>query len=919
MRAYDPQGNPIDLPDEQAWAAYSAGKVGFAADQEVPVKDRFGQVQMVRGADLQDAFSAGFTPATEGEFAKADLEATYSTPGQMALTALEGGASGLSLGISDAIASEIGGKAYREAASARREINPGMRMGGELAGAIAPLLLTSGASSAASAGSLGRAGIAGAREASLLSRGARGAWNVASAPVRAVEGLGGLTERGVANLIGAAPEGAGLLSRAGRAIAPTMARGAVEGAFQGAGMALTEHSLGNTDASAEDLILSGALLGALTGGALKGTGFAAGEAKQAISKKLQGGSLTDGLVDLYAKASGFLSGNDASVIKKLVQQIDDDPALARKVMLDGGDGVISGHVEDMAGAYNTATRKSREIHQDLYGTGKAEMVRKAVPSENTAAIRDEAMKLVDELHAVHKELLAEPAIYTHRQKVKDFGNLVGHIETKVLDAEGKDAGAQIFLAIDEAKKKLGSIAKHEGMPGIETATADRLTKAYDELPMPFLEREDLFGRAGLAQRETNALTRPSFTSGKRVGQKFEGKFGEGDVANQWVEESVMDMARLDAALRQVGTPGGDQTIALLRKDAENKLQAAEAWKKYWGTSPKTAKGLQDIVDAQKKYLDSLNKAVQEVTAVKLYQGLQSKAGGLSMDLAGAVLGGMPGYVVGTALKAGADPKSTLRHLVQLKEASRLLDTEFAKKAIGAIKTAGERAAGAAPTAAARLWGSSHQDRQKGYEKTRQAVLAAASDPTRASAAVSGIRAAAPETAAKAEALINRQAQYLASKLPEKPTRTIGRTPKPSDAELAKFARTLEGVTAPARVLEDLQRGSINKEGLEAMREFYPNRFKQVQQAVVRHVQQQTEKGKPIGYEARIKLSALLGTPVDASYSPEFVASMQASYGGSPMPGGPVTPTPRTTRPGAAGRLQVDRYTSNADSLEEGIG
>jgi hypothetical protein len=111
------------------------------------------------------------------------------------------------------------------------------------------------------------------------------------------------------------------------------------------------------------------------------------------------------------------------------------------------------------------------------------------------------MKLVDDLHAVHKELLAEPAIYTNRKKVKEFGELIGHIETKVLEAEGKDAGSQIFLAIDEAKKKLGSYAKHEGMPGIETATADRLAQAYKEIHQPFLEREDIFGMAGLAQKE----------------------------------------------------------------------------------------------------------------------------------------------------------------------------------------------------------------------------------------------------------------------------------------------------------------------------------------------------------------------------------------------------------------------------------
>lgn len=170
---------------------------------------------------------------------------------------LKAGAAGaartLTFGLSDVIGADIGrGEDLRKLA----EQNPTATLAGEVAGAIAPAVLTGGESLVANA--VGKAG-AGVRAATAAGRAAEGA---------AARSLAGLAERGLA----------------GRALATTLAKaagGAVEGAAFGAGQAVSEAALQDHELTAEQVMQSigaGALLGGaeVAGGPVEGVADGAG-------------------------------------------------------------------------------------------------------------------------------------------------------------------------------------------------------------------------------------------------------------------------------------------------------------------------------------------------------------------------------------------------------------------------------------------------------------------------------------------------------------------------------------------------------------------------------------------------------------------------------------------------------------------
>src|SRR5688572_18725234 len=121
------------------------------------------------------ALPAGWRTQSADEVVAQQRASEFGTVGQTALTAAEGAARGLTFGLSDPALAALGGEGYREAALARQEVNPMAALGGEVAGAVAPVLLSGGAGAVGTAARLTPAAMA-ARGASAVGRGAvRGA------------------------------------------------------------------------------------------------------------------------------------------------------------------------------------------------------------------------------------------------------------------------------------------------------------------------------------------------------------------------------------------------------------------------------------------------------------------------------------------------------------------------------------------------------------------------------------------------------------------------------------------------------------------------------------------------------------------------------------------------------------------------
>jgi len=299
-------GEFADLPKEQAAQLIAEGRVLWEKGATVPVVGAGGLPGMVPAEELART-SATVTPTTMSEVERhARREALQSGFGQAQAGAV-GFGRGLTIGLSDYVASEIGGDSTREYLQDLKDVHPATSGISEVAGAIAPALITRGGSVALTAG----------RRAATGGRVGIGTRALALTPAGLSARTGYLAERGVAGLVGSQAGSFG--GRMGQRALSYGARGATEGAIFGAGQQLSESALKNQELTAERLLLGaggrgGALQGALLGGLLGGAvGVASGFGSRAISggdAKVLGNNETARLLSNSAAADGGSFGQD---------------------------------------------------------------------------------------------------------------------------------------------------------------------------------------------------------------------------------------------------------------------------------------------------------------------------------------------------------------------------------------------------------------------------------------------------------------------------------------------------------------------------------------------------------------------------------------------------------------------------------
>lgn len=312
-QAYDAAGNAI--APEAAADAVAKGQGFFQKGAKVYAKNARGELVTV---DAADAAQPGYRVLNQDELSAEQTRLQYGQgAGNVAKATVAGAARGLTLGASDAVATAIGGEETRQALEGLRAANPIASAGGEVAGSVAPLLLSGGTSGAVQGGgALARAGQLGSSAIRTL-----GAGN------RAIAGVGGLVERGIARGLGAlGVEGATAGGRIGLAAAKMGGRGAVEGALYGGAMAANDAVL-KGDAITAEKIVAGMGHGALFGGAL-GAGLGAvargtGEIATKLVPKKE--ALTQLAREQAMKGAGF-KGSD---FRKLAGRATGDQAEKR--------------------------------------------------------------------------------------------------------------------------------------------------------------------------------------------------------------------------------------------------------------------------------------------------------------------------------------------------------------------------------------------------------------------------------------------------------------------------------------------------------------------------------------------------------------------------------------------------------------
>jgi len=209
--------------------------------------------------------------------------------------------------------------------------------------------------------------------------------------------------------------------------------------------------------------------------------------------------------------------------------------------------------------------------------------------------------------------------------------------------------------------------------------------------------------------------------------------------------------------------------------------------------------------------------------------------------------------------------------------------------------------GAEPAAAAVAKMPAHARAVTAY-KAREAELMAMVEPTQTGALevkphkraeiasrLSGVGAMDPALADQMESIAVRRIEYLAAKLPRRPDALAGTFGpdrwRPSDMEIASFARTAAAVEDPHSVLERVLDASITPEDADALRSVYPELFNEQRASIIERIPELRES---LSYQRRLALSIFFDAPVDPSMDPRVVAVLQSHFA-SDIPGGGAPP------------------------------
>lgn len=883
----------------------------------VPMYDpESGKTVPVSASRVEQMQALGLTVDSPAEAEKRAYEQTAGG-GELAKSVGEGLASGATLGLSDVLASAVGGNDYRHSRALRDETFAGPHKLATGVGMVAPLLIPGGAEAE---------GLEGAAEGGgLLSR-AAGALP-SSLAARAAGGIERGVGEGLARLV--AEGGAkGILRSALETAASHGAAGAFEGAVQGAGQGLSEESLaeqhGGYDQLAESAwagAKSGAMFGLFGGAALGGLTGAASGASRGLLRRFgaKGDELAEAANERAVKATGA-RGSDLRRLgsEEKIQEVGKD---IRTYTLRDGTPLLgmTDNAEALAPKLEQArAEQGAEIGAFRKRVAELEPARaEGLPAqvdqigvENTKYLRSGMRDLTVHRGAyegatpeeVQKIALGEMPTKNSRQPFKPV-EIATEPDGSVILQDGrhriavaKEAGADKVMAKIRRMDADGNI--------VEEVTAPvSIAKSAGPEPGTFPDA------AGFLERVKTEVTDPLRKSDSIPTRRLAGQVDE-------------QLAGIHEAVAS-GEPVGLDRMLAARKDLQGRVYGLE--KQMRGPNPPPAPELDHLRRAERLLDDTIDKHMASklspedmakyTEAKRLYSSF-APADKLAEKATAQNLGNRffspTDYAtgVGTAasLVAGGHPSGIAAGLAasfvhkQIRERGSAFLATLATRAMkvdGGIERSldryfdrmGERAlaprlaAGGAVSGtkagfdvAAALHATAGEKPADAYDRI---VARAQSFATGGHANEYALDEHAPRTGHAMRAVQLRAAQYLMANAPVPPRKTanpnLGEMQgqmKPDPVQLYEFARRVEAINNPLSVLKDLQTGRLSMASVDALKNVYPETYQSLQVKVITKLGAQP---KAIPYEDRIRLGLMFELPTDTSLRPENLAFAQQTY------------------------------------------
>jgi len=911
--AYLADGTPV-APDAIP-EAVAKGQAFFKKGTRVAARNSEGQVVTIAAEDVGHP---GYTVLSPAEVEQARTQKQYGEGlGNVAKATAAGAARGLTLGASDAVLSGIGGDDTRKALKGLREANPISSTAGEVGGALAPLVLSSGSSAAATGtGLAARAGGVGSTAVRTLGAGHR-----------AIAGVGSLVERGAARgleALGATGETA--LGRIGASGVKLASRGAAEGALYGGAQAASDSVLNGDDITAEKIVAGmghGALFGGALGGALGlgGSALAEGAAKlvpkkealQQLAREQAGRAFGFKASDNF-RLAGRRTGKAAEERIALTQEdmlnakIQTGEFAGQRVMQPGAN--VEENLARLSIAKQEATARLSGLKDEL-SEGMAAQGANPNVGEFLRRVDDDVFKqaLKSNSPGVRGEVrAAERELSIIRQKMaRDELNEIGLENTRYLrDGLREDSAASMRRAFAGATPEeanaiaLGLAPVKEGLPGVGPRGG---------FGGPAKNRLDPV-RVELYPGEAPALGdgRHRMMAAKEAGAdsimaKVVRYDGEGNVLGEELRPisiaaqpapsmsfRELDQFRQDLASRIYpkapptgGIPapppkGAEQLMKVERMLADYLKEEAGVFLAKVGENPNAYNEANRIFSSLNKIEQVATKAVGRNMGNRMVSpsdhalGLTSALGAMATGNVGAL--GAMGYGA-----AGALANKLLR------ERGNSLVADLARRASetdNIIQTAAKSLAGSAEKVKAPVFASAFtgESLANQYQRTAERVRELA-QPAVAMQHVSGsiqeVAAQYPNVGAAVSRKLLGIYQQLAAKLPQSHTDT-GSTLTPlaiksriPPVAMQRFMSDVKGALEPERVISELGRGVIDRNAIESLKQAHPLLFQQLRKQVAEVVQERQDE---VPFKRRVMLSMVFDFEGDSSLNPQRMAGLQ---------------------------------------------
>jgi len=440
----------------------------------------------------------------------------------------------------------------------------------------------------------------------------------------------------------------------------------------------------------------------------------------------------------------------------------------------------------------------------------------------------------------------------------------------------------------------------------------------------FLERKDVWGAVADAQKNVNHPRSRRIQDGTE--DEFFRHFLEMDKRGaKRFHKPRVSRTKVDTYLRglnDAGTSPAHKALVNERRNLQAHVDAVQsdliltpADKAQLAETRGIIKEMDGLIESAEEHVVGVNQLAQihEYGSANSLTGLASGVG------AGAIVGGPIGAAVGAAIGIASNPQAAVMKLAAIEHYARkagvTMDGKVGKLFAKTYKKA--RPAGAAirrhahiPLQMADRPGG--DTRQQFHAKADRLQASAQGGADRARADLAGLNAADAGVVDAALGTRQRAQDYLMAHLPkglDLPAGVMGERPEVSRTEAEEWLRRADAVEDPMSVLDDLAKGTLSHEAVDALKEVYPATYEQLQSTVMDQMAEAAADGKTLPYGERIQLGVLLDVPTDPTLDPELMLGVQSLIGqdeqqkqAGAQPGG-VDPHPKKA-PDIAGAFRT---------------